>query len=121
MSLLDANLVGDARALLAAFVRQDLGRLSVRLRSDVEMLLLREAAPPAGTPIVAPHVGTLAEVKMVGSLVQAGQVVARLELLGEFIDVSTSVAGIVGAVQSSTGELVQYGEPIAWIEVPETN
>jgi biotin carboxyl carrier protein len=121
MTLFDSNLLDDARALLAGFVRQDLGRLSVRLRSDVELFLLRRAAAPVGTPIVAPHVGTIAEVKAVGSLVQAGQVVATLELLGELIDVPASVGGIVDSVQSSAGELVQYGEPIAWIEATEPN
>ena len=116
MSKPDAALVNDARALLDAFVRQSLGRLTVRLRPDVQLQLSRKAPAPSGEPVLAPHVGTFADHKPDGATVQAGEAVATIELLGEHISLVAARDGVVSRGKFERGELVQYGDPLMWVE-----
>lgn len=116
----DAALVNDSRALLDAFARQDLSQLDVRLRSDVQLRLLREAPVPSGEPVLAPHVGTFVDSKADGAVVQAGEVVATIELLAERISLVATRAGVVSGGKFEPGELVQYGDPLVWVEDPLT-
>ena len=115
MSKLDQSLIDDARALLAAFGCNDLRRLTIKLRPDVELRLERDLQAPAGTAVKAPHVATVAEGAEEGRLVAAGEVIAQLDLLGERINVQAPLAGVIGS-PAVKGDLMQFGEAVAWIE-----
>ena len=116
MSALDSSLVDDVRALLTAFARDDLRQLKVKLRPGTELLLRREAPAPVGIAVTAPHVATLVECATEGQLVEAGDPAAVLDLLGERIEIAAPIAGVVDDSVLKSGALVQYGEPVVWLE-----
>jgi biotin carboxyl carrier protein len=73
-------------------------------------------APPApATTISAPHIATFVSALPVGSEVALGAALARIELLGETIDVTTENAGFVTAILVEPGALVEYGQPMVEI------
>jgi biotin carboxyl carrier protein len=73
-----------------------------------------DARPPVETmPIVAPHLGTVAWVESAGGPVESGAVVARIEVLGELIEIAADVAGRIHAVAAPVGVLVEFGATIA--------
>lgn len=116
MSTLDPSLVNDVRALLATFVRDDVRQLATKLGPGVELRISRDLPAPSGTAVRAPHVGTLIERKPEGTSVTTGETIAVLDLLGERIEVPASSAGVVAEAATEPGTLVQYGEPLAWLE-----
>lgn len=120
MTGFDIALFDDARALLDAFARQEVRQLDVGLRPDVQLRLAREASAPSGEPVLAPHLGTFVEQKSDGTAVQVGQVVATIELLGERIGLVAARDGVVSGGRFGPGELVQYGDPLVWVEEPLT-
>jgi biotin carboxyl carrier protein len=70
-------------------------------------------APP--TTISAPHIATFVSALPVGSEVGLGAALARIELLGETIDVTSESAGFVAAILAEPGALVEYGQPLVEI------
>lgn len=120
MSVFDDPLVDDVRALLSAFARNDMRSMTVEVRPGVQLLISRDAPESHGSAIVAPHVGTLAHRLPDGEAVHAGETVATLDLLGEDILVKAEATGIVSASSAAVGALVEFGEPLAWIEDVES-
>lgn len=72
------------------------------------------AAEAAATVDVvgAPHVGMYREVVGAGQGVAAGDVVGRIEVLGDLHDVVAGHAGTVAALCAVDGRFVEYGEPL---------
>jgi hypothetical protein len=121
-------MVDNARALLAQFARSDWRELHVRT-PDGEIFIARDgggpnpmllpaggAAPPADDAnlltVAAPHVADVAWLLPVGATVAAGGVVARLDLLGEPIDVRCDEGGVVAARFANDGDLVEFETPL---------
>jgi biotin carboxyl carrier protein len=125
--------LNDARALLDTLVSQGWQSAVVRV-GESEFLLSRDAllerglpaedaaeapgAGPAAAPaqlqtISAPHVGTLAEIAAVGSMVTKGEMVAVLAVLGERFEISASASGQVLGHKAELGALVEYGQVLA--------
>jgi biotin carboxyl carrier protein len=69
---------------------------------------------------VAPHIGTVAWIEAVGGAVAPGAIVARIEVLGTLIDISSEYAGRVDAVAAPIGTLVEFGATIATIAATRT-
>ena len=124
-------MVDNARVLLAQFARSDWRELHVHT-PDGEIFIaraggganpmLRPAAGEAALPpvaadaalvtIAAPHVATVAWILAPGSPVGVGTVVARLDLLGETVEVSSAGAGVVAARHVADGDFVEYDAPL---------
>lgn len=58
----------------------------------------------------APHIATFVSALAVGSPVQAGDPLVRVELLGETIDLASESAGVVAAVLVDQDMLVEYDQ-----------
>ncbi len=72
-----------------------------------------QAAAGSGADLLrAPHVASLVSALPVGTAVEVGQALARIELLGEMIDLEAEAAGFVEAVFAAEGELLDYAVPI---------
>jgi biotin carboxyl carrier protein len=93
-----------------------MGQLVVQLRPGVELRLNRRVQAPTGTAVHAPHVGTLLEYKAEGTFVALGETLGVLELLGERINIAAPIAGMIGPTLFAVGALVEYGEPLVWLE-----
>lgn len=129
------DIITDTRALLRLF-RQS-GYADIHLRSgDYELFVARpggganplhapvavEAAPvPSAVPVeaakaeqlvAAPHIASFVSALAVGSAVAAGDSVARIELLGEPIDLCADQAGLVTEVLAEPGALIEYAAPL---------
>ncbi|HUD90975.1 hypothetical protein [Sphingobium sp.] len=130
------DIVTDTRALLRLF-RQS-GYADIHLRSgDYELFVARPggganplhaqvvaeaaAAPSAAAPmetekveqlVSAPHIASFVSALSVGSTVVAGDAVARIELLGEPIDLCADQPALVTEVLAEPGALVEYGAPL---------
>lgn len=115
----DDSLIQDARALLAAFVRQDAKRLQVRLRPETSLTLSRERPPETGTELRAPHVATLENCKSPGTKVEEGETIASLRVLDQRFDLSSPASGVVESIAIEAGQLVEFGTVIAWIDSEE--
>jgi acetyl-CoA carboxylase biotin carboxyl carrier protein len=124
--------VDDARALIDALLASEYQELHVR-GEGFEIFLARagggpnpmlagveevpaQAAEP-GLSITAPHVATIAWVAAEGTVLAAGDVLARLEVLGEESELLALQAGRVVRILARPGQLVEYGEPIAELDV----
>lgn len=72
------------------------------------------SAPPAQpeNTIRAPHIGSVTWLAQVNSVVEPGAVVARIEVLGESIEIDSERGGRVEAVLSAAGTLVEYETPL---------
>ena len=116
MSELDDQMLNDARALVAAFARNDLRSMKIELRPGVLLTLSRDAPLPQGTAVVAPHVGTLVQRLSEGEAVRAGETIATLDLLGEAVAIKADTGGFVSEGAAAIGALVEFGEPLAWIQ-----
>jgi acetyl-CoA carboxylase biotin carboxyl carrier protein len=118
--------ISDTRALLRIFEKSDFRDLHLRL-DGYSVFFAKPggganpmhdcvAAVPARATsshtIAAPHIASLASVLPTRSIVAIGDVVARLSLLDEFIDVTADQAGTVEAVSAEVGDLLEYGAPI---------
>jgi biotin carboxyl carrier protein len=83
-------------------------------------------APASAVPasaaqfIVAPHIGTVAWIEVVGAAVTPGAIVARIEVLGTLIDIGSEFAGRINAVAAPIGTLVEFGTTIATIVATRT-
>ncbi|SER84935.1 biotin/lipoyl-containing protein [Sphingobium sp. YR768] len=130
------DIITDTRALLRLF-RQS-GYADIHLRSgDYELFVARPGgganplhapvaveappAPPAVVPVetakvehlvAAPHIASFVSALAVGSAVAAGDSVARIELLGEPIDLCADQAGLVTEVLAEPGALIEYAAPL---------
>lgn len=127
-------MIDNARVLLAHFAQSDWRELHVRT-PDGEIFIARPGGGPnrilqrAGTPaagpvaaadarcvsVSAPHVGTVAWIEEPGTAVGAGAVVARLDLLGDCVEVACSVAGVVAARLAAEGDFVEFDAPLVTI------
>lgn len=119
-------IISDTRALLRIFEKSDFRDLHLRIDGFSVFLAKtggcanpmhdRVAPAPARSTsshaIAAPHIASLASALPTGSIVAIGDVVARLSLLDEFIDVTAEQAGTVEAVSAKVGDLLEYGSPI---------
>jgi biotin carboxyl carrier protein len=129
------DIVTDTRALLRLFRQSDYGDLHVR-SGDYEMFVarphgganpLRASMAQAGTSpepsapthveatehlVSAPHIASFVSALAIGSAVAAGDAVARIELLGEPIDLLAEQAGLVTDVMAKPGALVEYAAPL---------
>jgi biotin carboxyl carrier protein len=120
------KVISDTRALLRIFEKADYRDLHLRLdgytvffaksggganpmHNRVAPFLARSTS---SYTIAAPHIASLASVLPTGSIVAVGDVVARLSLLDEFIDVTADQAGTVEAVSAEVGDLLEYGSQI---------
>lgn len=130
------DIITDTRALLRLF-RQS-GYADIHLRSgDYELFVARPNgganplhapvaaevvhAPPAADPaeaakaeqlVSAPHIASFVSALPVGSAVAAGDMIARIELLGEPIDLCADRAGLVTDVLAEPGALIEYAAPL---------
>lgn len=131
-----SHIVQDARALLRMFRQSDARDMHVRV-GDFAMFMAKQngganplkqravaqpsvaavaapvaAAVPRTNMLTAPHIASLVSALPVGTAVEAGQILARLELLGEFIDLAAEGPGFVEAVFANELELLEYAAPI---------
>lgn len=125
-----SDTIDNSRALLRLFTKSGYGELHVRLgdfqmfvaRADGARNPLRAGGAPAAEPsapasavshvVTAPHIASLVSTLPVGSAIAAGDMVARIALLDEEIDIAAEQAGMVDAVLAQPGTLVEYATPI---------
>jgi len=129
------DIITDTRALLRLFRQSDYGDLHLR-SGDYELFVARAhgGANPLRAPIAqagpslelgaptrsgatehlvsAPHIASFVSALAVGTAVAAGDAVARIELLGEPIDLLAEQAGLVTDVMAKPGALVEYAAPL---------
>jgi len=87
------------------------------------------SAPSPSTPahwvsVTAPMVGTFYRSEApdkppfveVGDRVQAGQTLGLIEVMKLYSDLKADVEGTVARVDAAHGQLVEYDEPLLWIE-----
>lgn len=69
---------------------------------------------PVGAEITvsAPHVGTVTWLASSASMVEPGEVIARLEVLGEDVEIKADSAARVTAVLQQIGALAEYDAPL---------
>lgn len=124
-------MIDNARVLLGHFVRSDWREMHVRT-PDGEIFIARHggganpmlgsvagdaaastaAMDAARVTIAAPHVATVAWIIAPGTPVGDGTVVARLDLLGETVEVSTARAGVVTECHVADGDFVEFEAPL---------
>ncbi|WP_311268182.1 hypothetical protein [Sphingobium sp. WCS2017Hpa-17] len=130
------DIITDTRVLLRLF-RQS-GYADIHLRSgDYELFVATpggganplhapvavEAAPAplSAIPVAAakveqlvsaPHIASFVSALSVGSAVAAGDAVARIELLGEPIDLCVDQPGLVTEILAEPGALIEYAAPL---------
>lgn len=73
------------------------------------------SAPMAGTFYRSPSPGEPAFVE-VGAPVEAGDTVALIEVMKLFTELKAEVAGKVARIDVADGSLVEFGQPMVWIE-----
>lgn len=134
------DIVNDTRALLRLFRQSGYGDFHLR-SGDYELFVARPhgaanplrapaaqpASPvqPATTPmpapapvattdqlVAAPHIASFVSALAVGSHVTAGEAVARIELLGEAIDLVAERPGMVTEILAQPGTLIEYATPL---------
>lgn len=130
--------VENARALLRLFRQSNARDMHVRV-GDFAMFIARpnggpnpmkggrvhpsaiaavDLAVPSGVEarkgdvLLAPHVASLVSALPVGTAVEPGQALARIELLGEVIDLEAEVSGFIETVFAADGDLLDYATPI---------
>jgi acetyl-CoA carboxylase biotin carboxyl carrier protein len=130
------DIITDTRALLRLF-RQS-GYADIHLRSgDYELFVATpngganplhapvavEARPALPMPVPAeaakaeqlvsaPHIASFVSALAVGSAVAAGDAVARIEVLGEPIDLCADQPGLVTEVLAEPSALIEYAAPL---------
>jgi biotin carboxyl carrier protein len=127
-----SHMVDDARVLLALLTNSQWRALHVRTQAGEifiarpggapdpirDVTAARHAPAPAEVDrsslltVTAPHVGTIVSTVAADTTVQSGQVIARLELLGEFIDIVSPHPGLVEAVFVRGGAFVEHDTPL---------
>lgn len=123
-----SDTITDARALLRLFAQSGYGEIHVR-SGDFDLFIARTAgrtnplraattvpAPEARLRtthvIKAPHIASLISTLPIGSTVAVGEVVARIALLDEQIDIEADQPGMIDATLAEPGALIEYGAPI---------
>lgn len=125
-----AAAIDDARALIDALLEHGWHETHVA-DGQTEIFVAREGGGPnpmrapsdvpaddAGTPserlvpVTAPHVATVAWIAQAGAIVAAGDVVARIEVLGEHEEIAAPTAGRVTAGAAEIGTLIEYGDDL---------
>ncbi|WP_225008859.1 hypothetical protein [Novosphingobium percolationis] len=128
--------IDNARALLDAMLAGGWNEVCVtgeegdyflaRQPGTVNPLLVVEAALPGPAPalvavgsaqfetltVKAPHVGTVVWLAPVGQAVAEGEVVARLAVLDETLDVPAAKAGKVAAQVARIDDLAEFATPL---------
>lgn len=128
-------IITDTRALLRLFRQSGYGDVHLRL-GDYELFVakpegganpLRAPMAPARAPaqpavpvqaaaaehlVSAPHIASFVSALAIGSAVAAGDAVARIELLGEPIDLYAEGPAMVIEVLALPGALVEYDAPL---------
>jgi biotin carboxyl carrier protein len=129
------DIVTDTRALLRLFRQSGYGDIHLRLDA-YELFISRTggSANPLREPVAvpdvpsqpeglvqtaatshlvsAPHLASFVSAPDVGSAVAIGDAIARIELLGEPIDLLADHAGYVTEVLAAPGALVEYAAPL---------
>jgi acetyl-CoA carboxylase biotin carboxyl carrier protein len=80
--------------------------------------------PPGCVPITAPMVGVFYSAPAPdeppfveeGATVEPGDQVAIIEVMKLMNEIQSEIGGVVMRVDATNGELVQYGEPLMWVE-----
>lgn len=113
---------GDAAALFALFAGSSWQSCELRT-GELEFFAARAGGPAspigaaqpnavAATILRAPHLGTVAELAEVGTALAAGEVYARLELLGELVALTADRDGTVRGHLHPLGALVEHDQPL---------
>lgn len=130
--------IADARALLETFQAGDLASSYVRVR-DTEVFIARGASEPnpmqraqasepatSGAPVehstlevTAPHVATIAWIAAAGTVVRQGQVVVRLTVLDESIEVLSPRSGSVTSVIAEASSMVEFGQAMLTLQTAQ--
>ena len=118
MSDIDPALIADVRALLATFQAQGCGQLKMQLRPGTRLALSLDPLPSSGSALLAPHVATIKSFVPAGSSLKTGEAVLTLAVLDEQFTIAAPESGIAETSECSVGRLVEFGETLAWIEVP---
>lgn len=132
------SVIDDTRALLRLFEQSGSKDLHVRVggyalfiarpgghanpmrAAPAAVAALAPVAADAAThvpllTVTAPHIATFVSAIAVGSAVEAGDFIVRLDLLGEPVDLVAEQAGFVEAVLAEPGAVVEYGTPLVRI------
>lgn len=118
--------VHESRALLRLFERSALKDLYIRTpnysffvaRASGAANPLREVDPRSEASaaeawsLTAPHVASVRSILPMGAQVQAGAIVATLDLLGETFDLTAECDGVIAAVLVAENDLVEFDRPI---------
>lgn len=127
--------IDDARALIDALLEHGWHELHVA-NGETEIFIARDggranpmragssvqADEPAAAAaqlesVAAPHVATVAWLAQVGAPIAFGDLIARIEVLGDSEDVLAPSAGQVAEVIAEVGGLVEYGDILLRIAV----
>lgn len=123
-----ADHLEGASAFFALFTHSEWGSAYVRT-SEIEIFVARgqDARNPMvaapidgglapdqgdGGELRAPHIGTVAELVPIGTQLAAGECYARLELLGETIELIVDEAAIVADHLLPIGALAEFDQPL---------
>jgi YD repeat-containing protein len=119
--------ITEIRALLMQFEKSGLKDIYVRSK-DWTVFMAQPggaanpllAAPAVSDPVSlvavsAPHLGLFEPVCTLGDDVSAGQVIARIDVLGRKTEVTCGAAGRLAAVHFAANDLVEFGEVLAEI------
>lgn len=130
------DIITDTRALLRLFRQSGYADIHLRL-GDYKLFVARPggganplhapiAVEPASVPlsaapveaarveqlVSAPHIASFVSALAVGTAVGAGDAVARIELLGEPIDLCADQPGLVTEILAEPGALIEYAAPL---------
>lgn len=114
----------DAAALFALFTQSSWSSCHVRTE-ELEMFVARgpsNANPLVDAPDVEPlastallhasHLGTVTALARVGTTIVAGQTYARLDLLGDTIELAATESGTIAEQLVAIGALAEYDQPL---------
>lgn len=130
--------IADARALLETFQAGDLASSYVRVR-DTEVFIARGASEPnpmqrargpepltSGAPVeystsevTAPHIATIAWIAAAGTVVRQGEVIVRLMVLDESIEMLSPQPGRVSSVVAEASSMVEFGQAILTLQTAQ--
>ncbi|PXA83980.1 hypothetical protein DMC47_41775 [Nostoc sp. 3335mG] len=99
----------------ACHVRTDAMEIFVARDRSTPNPMTGEAPVPAAEPSMAlraSHLGTLVSLAEIGTLLTAGEAYARLDLLGETIDLVAETGGRVMSHLLPVGALAEYDAPL---------
>lgn len=127
-----SSTIEEVRALLVGFVQSPWRDLHFRsggwslfmAKADggPNPMLARAGAAVAAVAaalreVTAPHLGIFSARVAPGTEVEVGTVIGQVDKLGEVTDVVSEAAGRVAAILPNDGDLVEYGAPLARLEI----